>query len=181
MIQIFLHSTPLGSNLKQTKKQGDKWYKVIEQSADDCCSDLDENELTDEDDLNNNNVNNQSLLSSSKSVETVDVSHTNCVRDFFDCLRFRRNYKRNRKKYGKGQSGCQTDKQKNLYSFSHHHPQKKKYEKKLIRPPIGGLREKKIISIFFSPFIHPNSMYQIQEEMIINPRVRQMNLPYGHI
>lgn len=96
----------LGSNVKLTKKHGDKWYKVIDHNIDtnDCCSDLDENELTDEEDLNNNNVNNQSLLSNYKSNETPSDAHSNCVRDFFDCLRFRRNYKRNRKKCGKGQS-----------------------------------------------------------------------------
>jgi hypothetical protein len=60
--------------------------------------------LTDEEDLNNNNVNNQSLLSNYKSNENASTAHSNCVRDFFDCLRFRRNYKRNRKKCGKGQS-----------------------------------------------------------------------------
>lgn len=103
---IFLSPTSLGSNPKQSKKLGDKWYKVIEHNmnASDCCSDLDENELTDEEDLNNNNVNNQSLLSNYKSNENASTAHSNCARDFFDCLRFRRNYKRNRKKCGKGQS-----------------------------------------------------------------------------
>lgn len=101
-----IFSPTLGSNRKQTKKHGDKWYKVIEHdmTTNDCCSDLDENDLTDEEDLNNNNVNNQSLLSNYKSNEIASASHSNCVRDFFDCLRFRRNYKRNRKKGGKGQS-----------------------------------------------------------------------------
>lgn len=64
--------------------------------------DDDENELTDEEDLNNNNVNNQSLLSAYKSNENASTAHSFCVRDFFDCLRFRRNYKRNRKKCGNG-------------------------------------------------------------------------------
>lgn len=104
LINIF--SSTIGSNVKHTKKHGDKWYKVIEHNIDtnECCSDLDENELTDEEDLNNNNVNNQSLLSSYTLNENASIAHSNCVRDFFDCLRFRRNYKRNRKKYGKGQS-----------------------------------------------------------------------------
>ena len=103
---IFSPINHLGSNVKQTKKHGDKWYKVVDHNVDtnDCCSDLDENELTDEEDLNNNNVNNQSLLSNYKSNETASTAHSNCVRDFFDCLQFRRNYKRNRKKCGKGQS-----------------------------------------------------------------------------
>lgn len=93
----------LGPNNKQSKKHGDKWYKVIEQSnaTNDNCSELDddENELTDDDDdSNNNNINNQTryVVSSSENV--------NYVRDFFDCLRFRRNYKRNRKKSDEGQS-----------------------------------------------------------------------------
>lgn len=100
---VFFSST-IGSNVKQSKRHGDKWYKVIENniSANDCCSDLDENELTDEEDLNNNN---QSLLSNYKLNESPSTSHSNCARDFFDCLRFRRNYKRNRKKCSvKGQS-----------------------------------------------------------------------------
>lgn len=103
---MILFSSTIGSNVKLTKKQGDKWYKVIEHniSTNDCCSDLDENELTDEEDLNNNNVNNQSLLSSYKSNESARTPHSNCVRDFFDCLRLKRNYKRNRKKSDKGQS-----------------------------------------------------------------------------
>lgn len=106
-----IFSSILGSNQKHSKKHGDKWYKVIEHNmnANDCCSDLDdENELTDEEDLNNNNVNNQSLLSAYKSNENASTAHSYCARDFFDCLRFRRNYKRNRKKYGngKGQSVC---------------------------------------------------------------------------
>lgn len=99
---------PIGPvNVKQTKKHGDKWYKVIDHNVEtnDCCSVLDdENELTDDEEDLNNNVNNQSLSSNYKSSETASASHSNCVRDFFDCLRFRRNYKRNRKKYGKGQS-----------------------------------------------------------------------------
>lgn len=104
-LMVFSHQ-PIGSNVKLTKKHGDKWYKVIEHNIDtnDCGSDLDENEMSDEEDLNNNNVNNQSLLSNYMSNENESTMHSNCVRDFFDCLRFRRNYKRNRKKYGKGQS-----------------------------------------------------------------------------
>lgn len=80
----------IGSNIKQL--HGDKWYKVIEHN-----SDYDEHEISDEDDLNNNQVNNQMLLSNYKN----DVNRKSSVRSsFFDCLRclFRRNYKRNRKK-----------------------------------------------------------------------------------
>lgn len=100
----FLSPTIGSSAKKHTKKHGDKWYKNIEHEivANDCSSDLDEQELTDDEDLNNNN---QSLLSNYKSNEpNASVAHSSCVRDFFDCLRFRRNYKRNRKKCDKGQS-----------------------------------------------------------------------------
>lgn len=100
----FLLPTIGSSAKKHTKKHGDKWYRNIEHEivANDCSSDLDEQELTDDEDLNNNN---QSLLSNYKSNESnASVAHSSCVRDFFDCLRFRRNYKRNRKKCDKGQS-----------------------------------------------------------------------------
>lgn len=79
----------IGSNIKQL--HGDKWYKVIEHT-----SDFDEHDLSDDEDLNNNQVNNQMLLSNYRNdVDTQSSVHSS----FFDCLKlFRRNYKRNRKK-----------------------------------------------------------------------------------
>lgn len=60
---------------------------------------------------------------------------------------------------------------KKLFSFSHHRPRKK----------ISPKREKLLSSeILFLPFI-PNSMYQIREEMIINPRVRRITAQRTHL
>lgn len=85
----------IGSNIKQL--HGDKWYKVIEHN-----SDYDEHELSDDDDLNNNQVNNQLLSSNYKN--DVDTMNSSKHSRFFDCFIFRRNYKRNRKKISqKGQ------------------------------------------------------------------------------
>lgn len=77
-----------GSNVKQL--YGDKWYKVIEHN-----SDYDDHEVSDEDDINNNSQ----LLAVGNTCYRSDVESKSSIRSrFFECLRFRRNYKRNRKK-----------------------------------------------------------------------------------
>jgi hypothetical protein len=99
----------IGSNIKQL--HGDKWYKVIEHN-----SDNDEHDMSDEEDLNNNQVNNQMLLSNYKCDVDTDPSDST----FFDCFRFRRNYKRNRKKsIKKGQLTCSHNTHTFVHSFIH--------------------------------------------------------------
>lgn len=110
-MQTINYTPYVGPNDKHSKKHGSKWYQSIEHKASlsneaGDCSEMDdaddENELSDDDDLNNNNVNNRTSLLSCN--HAANESGRNCIRDFFDCLRFRRNYKRNRKKSDEGQS-----------------------------------------------------------------------------
>lgn len=91
----------LGS--KVIRKLHGSVYKFVDNN-----SDYDEHEISDdEEDLNNN----QMLLSNYKSSDN-DSNPTERSRGFFDCLRLRRNYKRNRKK---------AFSKKGQFNFHHHH------------------------------------------------------------